>query len=130
MKFKFPKLKLPLPLQITLGILGAVAAIGLGFFIVQRYFSIFSYLGMKPEDVTRVKASIESQCVPISTAVRDGFGGVTKYRGVYMCNGFPMYYHYDVGNDSADYSIYPILWQELWSSKRDWSGLTGTTTVY
>ena len=135
MKLKLPKLKrLPLTLQVSLGILGAVGLLGLVFFILQRYLSVFSYLGMNPQDVDRVKAKLESECTPVSYACRQGFlgtGGDTSYcRGVYLCGGFPIYWHHDKGPNGSDYSIYPILWNELWSSKRDWSGFTGETTVY
>lgn len=130
---KLPKLKLkvklPLFAQVSIGILGAVAVMGIAFFILQRYLSVFSYLGLNPSDVDKVKENIENECTLISTAVRDGRNGMKRYRGVYMCNGIPLYYHYDRGSNSAAYSIYPILWEERWASSRDWSGLTGTTHV-
>lgn len=133
MKVKLKLPKIPLPLQITLGILGAAGVVGIAFFIVQRYLSIFSYLGMNPGDVDRVKASFDSKCTPISYACRPGFFNKNKQmcRGVYLCGGFPIYWHHDKDEKGgADFSIYPILWNELWSSRKDYSGWTGQTTVY
>jgi len=130
MKLKLPK-KLPLPLQITVGILGAVGIMGVAFFIMQRYLSVFSYLGMNPADVDRVRASFESKCEPISYACRKGFWdrNSTNCRGIYLCGGIPWYWHHDKSSSGSDYSIYPVI-NELWSSRRDWSGFTGSTTVY
>jgi hypothetical protein len=119
-------------LPITVGILGALAVIGIAFFIMQRYLSVFSYLGMNPADVDRVRESFESKCEPISYACRQGFWDKSSEncRGVYLCGGFPVYWHHSQSSKGSDYSIYPILWSELWSSKRDWSGFTGETHVY
>lgn len=131
-KLPIPKLpKLPMTLQISLGVVGAIGLLALGFFIVQRYMSVFSYLGMNPADVDRVKASFDSKCTPISYACRKGFWNENKEmcRGVYLCGGFPIYWHHDRDEIGADYSIYPILWNEMWSSRRDYTGWTGQTTV-
>lgn len=123
--------KLPLAAQVSIGILGALAVIGIVFFIAQRYLSVFSYLGMSPTEVDKVRVSFEQKCQPISTACRPGFWdrNSSNCRGVYLCGGFPIYFHHDRTSTGSDYSIYPILWNELWSSKKDWSGFTGTTTV-
>jgi hypothetical protein len=127
-----PLAKVPLPLSISIGILGAIAVIGLVFFIAQRYMSVFSYLGMNPSDVDRVKASFDSKCVPISYACRNGFWDKESEncRGVYLCGGFPVYWHSNRSSKGSDYSIYPILWNEMWSSRTDFSGWTGRTHVF
>jgi hypothetical protein len=55
--------------------------------------------------------------------------GNTFYGSIYLggATTLPLYYHYTInanGKD-ADYSIYPLLWSELYSTTPDFLGLTG-----
>ena len=71
------------------------------------------------------------KCCKILSCVtgKDVFGN-TFYRGIYLggeaCS-IPIYYHYTInanGRD-ADYSIYPVIWNEAWLTSPDYLGLTG-----
>lgn len=124
---KLPKLKIKINKNIidtALGIVLGVSALGaLGFAaftLIQSNAGIFSYAGLAPQQIDKVAATLRQRCKMLSS-VKQG----SKYRGIYLGGecGFPLYYHYEPG---VNFSIYPLLWNELWTTNKDMLNLTGT----
>ena len=105
-----------------LGFLVVIGGLAIGFYLVQRYVGLFSYLGLDESQIASLAQEMDSRCTILTRACND-----RGCRGIYLGGacGFPLYYHYK--KDS--YDIYPLLWDELWSTKKDMFGLTGKTMV-
>lgn len=127
------KLRLKLPFSkgtkdTALGIIVGVGIIGIvGFLIfrlIQRNTGFFSYAGLTPNDIDYTAKELDSRC-KILSRVQKG----NKFRGIYLGSkdgsgacSMPLYYHYTPGKE---YEIYPLLWNELWTTNKDLLGLTG-----
>jgi hypothetical protein len=105
---------------IVLGIMGAGF---LAFRTFQRHAGFFSYAGLSPEQVDKTAHEFDQRCKIFSRAVKQTPHG-PRYRGVYLGGAcaFPIYYHYQPGKE---FSYYPILWEEVYSSNKDIFDLTG-----
>ena len=102
----------------------AVAAIG-GYIIAQKLGIINSYVGLSAAQVMKVYKEFDKNYPVLSRAIS---GDENHYliRGIYA-GGIPLYYHYEFWpkTNEALYSVYPLLWNEEWSTGRDWFGRTG-----
>lgn len=111
---------------IKIAVLLAIA--GIAYVGIQK-LGILSYTGLSVAQVQKVAKEMDKRCKILSRVQGKDIFGNTFYRGVYLggSTSFPIYYHYNIAADgkSADYSIYPLLWQESWLSSPDILGLTG-----
>ena len=101
---------------------------GIAYIGIQK-LGILSYTGLSVAQVKKVATEMDKRCKILSRVTGKDLFGNTFYRGIYLggATTFPLYYHYNIAADgkSADYSIYPLLWQETWLSSPDILGLTG-----
>lgn len=120
MQLKIPKVKININNVVEMALsLGLVGAVGLGgFYILQHYFSFFSYQGMKREDVLRTRNEVESRLPILTRACGTTLMGDYFCRGIYLGqNGNMLYYRYeDDGKRNASYNLYSVP-SELWDTR-------------
>ena len=83
------------------------------FYVGQRFFGLFSYPGLAPEEVDRIAKEYDTR-FKILSRVQGG----NYFRGVYEGNGHLYYYRYTPGRD---FSIYPLV-DEFYTTRRNLLG--------
>lgn len=119
------KIKLPKSMKSAFGAMlavGIVAVVGILIFrLIQKNAGFFSYAGLSPEEIDMTAKEMDSRCKILSRVYKPEND---RYRGIYLGGDcmFPLYYHYTPGKE---FEIYPLLWNELWTSNKDLLNLTG-----
>jgi len=96
--------------------LGAVL-LGAGlFWLLHNYGDLFSYNGLKREDIANVKKELGKHYDLLSSVQGKTLFGDTFWRGIYIpkAGGSPMYYRYEEKkNGGVSFTLYPMLF-ETW----------------
>ena len=94
--------------------LASIAYIG-----VQK-LGILSHTGLYASQVRKVAQEMDKRCKILSRVTGKDMFGNTFYRGIYL-GGATI----NANGRDADYSIYPLWWQESWLTNHDFFRLIG-----
>ena len=118
---------------LLLGIsLGGLILLGAGAWALHNYGDLFSYTGLRSNDIIRVRKKLAKYYDMLSSvAGRDWLTGASYTRGIYLPRGggLPLYFRYTVQKDGKrSFSLYPML-IETWTTNPTLLSLDGRTQM-